>query len=143
MISLQKAKALKEAGLVWKTAINDFFYIPERDMDEHIFVISDLMVTMELLRGWPALTFHGTAEWAADHLFTHEAVWLPTEEQMRAEIVSLLQYEPTAAFNLTYDGLIYQVECTVAGHKQKFEGETAEESYANALIALLHRDEPM
>ncbi|MCZ7671506.1 MAG: hypothetical protein M5U34_32405 [Chloroflexi bacterium] len=43
-----------------------------------------------MLKGWPAITFHGTSEWALDHIFMEEVVWMPTEEQLRQELVFML-----------------------------------------------------
>ena len=43
MISLATAMALKAAGLTWMPMDLDFFAIPDRQMDERIFVISDII----------------------------------------------------------------------------------------------------
>ncbi|HRQ40501.1 MAG TPA: pilus assembly protein CpaE [Chloroflexota bacterium] len=136
MISLTLAKQLKEAGLVWQTAVNDFFAIPDRGMDDKVFVISDVMVTMELVQGWPALTFHGTAEWAADHLLTHEAIWLPTEEQLRGELERLLpEKEPDISLTRRMNG--YHCEIVWGERPLTFSANTAGETYALALLHLL------
>ncbi|MBX3058302.1 MAG: pilus assembly protein CpaE [Anaerolineae bacterium] len=139
MIPLALAKQLKEAGLVWQTAVNDFFAIPDRGMDDKVFVISDVMVTMELVQGWPALTFHGTAEWAADHLLTHEAIWLPTEEQLREALEKLLPENNEPDFSLTrlVDG--YHCEIVQGGRPLRFSATTAVEAYALTLLHLLYQ----
>jgi hypothetical protein len=140
MISLTVAKQLKEAGLVWETAVNDFFAIPDRGMDDKVFVISDVMVTMELVQGWPALTFHGTAEWAADHLLTHEAIWLPTEEQLREELVKLLpDDEPDFTLTRLVAGYGYQCEIVWGGRPLHFAANSAIEAYALALLHILYQ----
>jgi hypothetical protein len=133
MISLALAVQLKEAGLVWQTTPYDFFGIPERDMDDRIFVISDMMVTMELLQGWPAITFHGTAEWASDYLWTHEAIWLPTEEQLRHELTRLLAEKGVAAFSLQWQDGRYTLQYA----EKVATAETAVNAYAHALLHLL------
>lgn len=136
MIPLALAKQLKEAGLVWQTAVNDFFAIPDRGMDDKVFVISDVMVTMELVQGWPALTFHGTAEWAADHLLTHEAIWLPTEEQLREAVDRLLpEHEPDFSLTRLVDG--YHCEIVQGGRPLRFSANSAGEAYALALLHVL------
>ncbi len=138
MIPLTLAKQLKEAGLVWQTAVNDFFAIPDRGMDDKVFVISDVMVTMELVQGWPALTFHGTAEWAADHLLTHEAIWLPTEEKLRQELERLLQEaRPEFTLNRLADG--YHLVIMREGRPLIFSAPTASETYALALLHILNQ----
>lgn len=135
MISLALAQELKEAGLVWQTTINDFFAVPDRGMDDKLFVISDLMVTMELLQGWPALTFHGTAEWAADYLFTHDAVWMPTEEQLRQELLAVLGQNGRNDFQLTYESGQYTLHCQARSFR--VSGLQADEVYAKALLHYL------
>jgi len=137
MISLTLATQLKEAGLVWQTAVNDFFAIPDRGLDDKVFVISDVMVTMELLRGWPALTFHGTAEWAADYLLTHEAVWLPTEEQLRETILALLMHKQSPELHLQVAENQYTCRIMVDSEQLQFAGDTAVDAYAQMLLHLL------
>jgi len=137
MISLALARQLKEAGLAWQTAVNDFFAIPERGMDDKVFVISDMMVTMELVQGWPALTFHGTAEWAADHLLTHEANWLPTEEQLREQLIARLQAEGNPEIQLHFKAERFTCQVQYCGEMLRFEGGTAVDVYAHALLYLL------
>ncbi len=83
MISLPLAKQLKEAGLAWTPARNDFFAIPDRGMDDRIFVITDMFVDAEVLYGQPIVTFHGAAEWALDYMMIADIIWLPTEAHLR------------------------------------------------------------
>lgn len=137
MISLDLARKLKEAGLIWRTGVNDFFGVPDRGMDDKIFVISDLMVTMELLKGWPALTFHGTAEWAADYLFTHDAVWIPTEEQLREELQIELKQNGRLQFQLTFQNGRFSLELEFQKEQLEFSGSSGGEVYAKALLHIL------
>lgn len=135
MISLQLAQELKKAGLVWKTSIHDFFAIPDRDMDDKLFVISDLMVTMEILKGWPAMTFHGTAEWAADYIWTHDVIWMPTESQLREELERLLPENS----NLCLRKIENQYLCEWQDEQRPYSvnAPTAPEAYAQALLQIL------
>ncbi|HCB04760.1 MAG TPA: pilus assembly protein CpaE [Nocardioides bacterium] len=85
MLSLDLALALRDAGVVWQPAPGDAFVVPDRDLDEHVFVLSDMVVqTVQPPEGPPILAFNGTTEWALDSLEAHEAVWLPREDQLRA-----------------------------------------------------------
>lgn len=140
MISLPIAQELKKAGLVWRTGINDFFAIPDRGMDDKVFVISDLMVTMELLRGWPALTFHGTSEWAADHLFTNEAIWLPTDEQLSREIIARLPLEKSSRLSLSFENGAFKCTIALAGVVKTFTANSSSLGYAQALLHLLEQE---
>lgn len=142
MISLQLAVQLKEAGLVWHTSVHDFFAIPDRDMDGRLFVLSDMMVTMELLRGWPAVVFHGTAEWAQDYLLTHEAVWMPTESQLRDQLE-----EELTARNGRFHQLLrladgYECKVLLADEPVTFTAVSPSEAYGLALLQLLQKPLP-
>lgn len=139
MVSLALAMQLKEAGLVWHTRVHDFFAIPDRDMDGRIFVLSDMMVTMELLRGWPAVLFHGTAEWAMDYLLTHEAVWLPTESQLREQLEVELALRNGRFHQLVRLPEGYQCEIILADDAVQITAVSPSEAYGLALLNLLQQ----
>lgn len=141
MISLALALALKEAGLVWRTSVHDFFAIPDRDLDGRLFVLSDMMVTMDILRGWPAVVFHGTSEWALDYLLTHEAVWLPRESQLRERLEEELAVRNGRFHQLLRATEGYICELTLANHPLNFAAESASEAYGQALLHLLQTHE--
>jgi hypothetical protein len=82
MLSLALAKQLKKAGLSWTPRNLDIFVVPDRGLDDTPFVLTDVMAYIELFRGSPMVTFHGTAEWALDYVLQSEAVWLPSEAQL-------------------------------------------------------------
>ena len=85
MLSLEVALALRAAGVGWHPAPGDVFLVPDRDLDEQVFVLSDMVVqTVQPPDGPPILAFNGTTEWALDSLEAGEAVWLPREDQLRA-----------------------------------------------------------
>jgi hypothetical protein len=139
MIPLAIAQTLKVAGLTWKPAPNDFFAIPDSDLDDRIFVIADIMASQTMLRDWPAITFHGTAEWALDYIFMHEVVWMPTEEQLRQELVYALDHsQPATHLTLTLraDGR-YEATIIFSGQPLTFAAPSAGEVYAAALLHVL------
>jgi hypothetical protein len=85
VLSIELARALRDAGVRWEPARGDAFVIPDRDLDDHVFVLSDMVVqTLHPPDGPPILAFNGTTEWALDSLEAHEALWLPREDQLRA-----------------------------------------------------------
>jgi len=85
MLSLDLARALRGAGVAWHPAPGDLFAVPDRDLDEQVFVLSDMVIQrVDVPDGPPILAFNGTTEWALDSLEAHEAVWLPREDQLRA-----------------------------------------------------------
>jgi hypothetical protein len=78
------ALALRAAGLVWHPAPGDAFVVPDRDLDDELFVLSEMVIqSVDVPDGPPILAFNGTTEWALDSLEAHEAVWLPREDQLR------------------------------------------------------------
>src|SRR3954454_11219495 len=84
MLSLELALALRAAGIGWHPTPGDAFMVPDHDLDEQVFVLSDMVIqTVEVPDGPAILAFNGTTEWALDSLEAQEAVWLPREDQLR------------------------------------------------------------
>ncbi len=83
MITLEMARRLYEAGVDWTPDGGDRFAVPERDMDETVFVVSDMVVEVDELASGRLIKFNGTTEWALDSVQQQETVWLPREDQLR------------------------------------------------------------
>ncbi len=141
MLSLTLAKELKSAGLTWTPTQNDFFAIPDRGFDDSVFVITDMTVLIELVKGELAVTFHGTVEWALDHVLIADLVWLPTETQLRELLEQSLvgEPEPTLSLTSTTDG--YRCEIQFRGEALPFEAFGASEAYAVALLHVLQNED--
>jgi hypothetical protein len=138
MISLPLALALKNAGLIWRTSTHDFFAVPERGMDDKVFVLADMMAYTELVQGWPVVSFHGTAEWALDYILTAEVVWLPTEEQLRNELIQQLgSNEADYPVSLICRVGECRLSILVEGETLEFSAPTAGEAYGRAVLHLL------
>lgn len=144
MIPLALAVELKQAGLVWRTSTYDFFAIPDHDMDERVFVLADMVAFTELVQGWPAVAFHGAAEWALDYIYSHEIVWLPTEEQLREALMDtifklsdVMPKEGGIGLTSTRDG--YQCAIAIDSQHHLFKAPTAAEAYAAALLFVLRQ----
>ncbi len=137
MLSLEIARKLKQLGLQWQPRLNDFFAIPDRDMDERVFVISDMLTTIERLDGRPVIAFQGASEWALDNLVIHEAVWLPSESQLRQALQTelLSTGRPEMQLHCGLDGC--RCSFQLQGERRSFRAEDASEAYALALLALL------
>ena len=144
MIPLILATELKESGLKWLPDINDFFAVPDSDMDDRIFVMSDMMTEPTTLKGWPAITFHGTSEWAMDYIFIEEVVWIPTEEQLRQELVFMLdQSEKKTELRLELgENGRYTTTITFQHTPLTFSAPTAGETYALAVLHILKNRNP-
>lgn len=140
MISIQLAGELKEAGLVWQTGTHDFFAVPVNGLDDRVFVLTDIMAYTELIRGWPVVAFHGTAEWALDYIYTSEVVWIPTEEQLREALAARL---PEGGGRLGLELTATGYACTIQTHDEplSFAAATAGDAYAAALLHLLRLED--
>lgn len=84
MISLHLARQLEDAGVLWLPGDGDRFMVPDRDLDDIIFVVSHMVVEVDDSPTGLILKFNGTTEWALDVVESREALWLPREEQLRA-----------------------------------------------------------
>jgi hypothetical protein len=137
MISLQSAIELKNIGFEWKPVLHDFFAIPDRGMDNRLFVISDMLANTETLFGVKVVSFQGASEWALDYLVSTEAVWMPTEEQLRESLENMLVSEKHP--EITLSSRLGQCRCEIPfnGETMTFETGDASEAYARALMYLL------
>ncbi|WP_299928019.1 pilus assembly protein CpaE [uncultured Nocardioides sp.] len=82
MTSPDLARRLHDAGLAWSPSNGDLFWLPERDLDEAVFLVSDMVVEVRDVASGRVLAFNGTTEWALDGVEEHEAVWLPRLDQL-------------------------------------------------------------
>lgn len=132
MISLKLARRLRDAGLEWDPANGDRFVVPDRDLDEHVFAVSDMTVDVHRVPGGQVLAFNGTVEWALDAIQQQEVVWLPSEAQLRERLGEHFRC-------LARAGERFRCELDVGGQTVAFEHADAVEVYG---LALLHRLRP-
>lgn len=134
VIPIDLAHQLRDAGLMWRPLPLDFFALPDRDMDDQIYVISDQAAFMQLYNGYPVVAFHGASEWALDYMLLNEVVWMPGERQLREQIE--LRILPPAPLRLerTSDGY----RCTAGPHT--IDDPDAESVLALILLQLLRDD---
>ncbi len=137
MISTATALRLKQAGLIWQPAVLDFFTITGRDLDDKLFVISDVLVTVEKLQNMQVVSFQGASEWALDYLVTSEATWLPSEEQLRKLLEAALIAEGNLTIRLNSQIASCRCEIVYRGQPITFEASDASEAYAAALLFIL------
>jgi hypothetical protein len=129
VIPFEHALRLRDAGLVWKPAAGDRFTIPDRGLDDDVFVLSHMTIEVHQLPHGPVIGFNGTVEWALDDVAQDEAVWLPREDQLRELLGAGFQ-------RLERIGDRYRV--VVGGGA--FEADNAEAAYAQALLRAMARD---
>lgn len=130
MIDLTLARRLRGAGLRWTPAEGDRFVLPDRDLDDRVFTISQMVIEVRRSAAGTLIAFNGTTEWALDSVAKAEAVWLPREDQLREALGSSL-----LSLARTDDGW----RCTVRLDDQlhEYDASGAAEAYARALLATL------
>jgi hypothetical protein len=134
MIDLELAGQLRDAGLAWRPAERDTFALPGRDMDDQVFVVSPLPALIQRVNGYPVVAFQASAEWALDYVLLAEALWLPSESQLREAVEDRLP----AVTSLSLDRTATGYNCAVGGPIQRqFSGASAEMAYGRALLFLL------
>ena len=139
MISLTSARELKERGLVWRPSLHDFFAIPDSDLDR-IFVVSDMMIDVQQLFGREIITFNGAVEWSLDNIMMADALWMPTEAQLRELVQSRLAKDAGASLQVLNQGGEYRCQVTDGEATTIFEASEASDAYARALLHLLARE---
>ena len=130
MIAVQLAQDLKQAGLSWKPGPGDRFAIPDRDLDEDVFVLSNMTIEVHTLPEGQVIGFNGTTEWAMDDVELDEALWLPREDQLRELLGGTLRA-------LRREERGWDVDITLLGDNRTFSASSPEEAYAAALLYLL------
>ena len=130
MISTPLARALRDSGLVWHPVAGDAFRIDLVEVDDEVFYLSDMTVEAHTLLTGTELGFNGTTEWALDSVAIEDALWLPSESQLRVLLGSAFR-------SLTVVGAGCRVAAEIDGIRSDFDADLAEDAYARALIALL------
>jgi hypothetical protein len=129
MIGLELAQGLRAAGLAWNPLPGDRFVVPDRGMDDEVFVISTMVVEVQDAPSGQIIGFNGTTEWALDSLEHRQVVWMPRESQLRELLDQrFLRLETvTGGFAVVFE---------LDGEQREVDGD-AESAYARALLAVL------
>jgi hypothetical protein len=130
VISLELARRLRVAGLSWSPRPGDRFVVPYRDMDEEVFVVSDMTVDIHEFPTGRVIGFNGTTEWALDSIEQREVVWLPREDQLRgllADRFNRLEAVPEG----------FAVVVDHDGRERRHVHPDAECAYAESLLEVL------
>ncbi len=138
MISVGLAEQLAMAGLRWEPRRGDHFVLPHREMDEQVFVLSDMTIEVHQFPAGEVIGFNGTVEWALDSIERHEALWLPREDQLRDHLGDRF-----VALRRTDEGYLCEVrgevsqDATPGPSVRTHAGHTAAQAYALALLDVL------
>jgi hypothetical protein len=131
VISLDLARRLRAAGVPWVPGRGDRFMIPDREMDDDVFVISDMVVEVHDMPVGRLLGFNGTTEWALDSILQQDVLWLPREDQLRTMLG-----DSFVGLGATPGGFIVTV--VRGGRQERHIDIDAECAYARAVLACRH-----
>lgn len=136
MLDVLLAQQLRAAGLAWEPKPGDRFVLPLPDMQDEVFILSNVIADVHRFENGNVIGFNGTTEWALDSVEQDDVVWLPREEQLR----DLLG----AAFvRLEHVTGGYAVTATSGdGEDRRFVDIDAERAYARAVLARLQVPRP-
>lgn len=127
------ARELRDAGLAWNPVEGDRFVLPDHELVDEVFLVSRMVTEVRTVPAGRVVAFNGTTEWALDAVEQSDALWLPSEAQLRLALgetfLSLARLE---------DGVL---RCTVQVDDGLVEAEadTAADAYGRALLAVLRR----
>lgn len=133
MLSLTLATELNEAGVRWDPAPGDRFTIRSSELLGDVFTVSEMTIQVHEHPSGTILGFNGTTEWALDSVTKDDALWLPSEHQLRELLGRAFVSLEAAPDN-------FVVSTRVAGSQEsRFSAATAEDAYARALLELVRR----
>jgi len=136
VISIDLARRLRDAGLEWLPVEGDRFMIPDRDLEDHVFSISEMTIEVRKLAHGKRIMFNGSVEWALDSIMQREAIWLPTESQLRDRLGRAFE-------SLQRTEVGYRCSIVADDRRLGYEGAEPAEAYGKALLDLLRDSETM
>jgi hypothetical protein len=128
VITVELARRLGAAGVLWEPAPGDRFTIDQPNVVGEVFWISHLTIDVHTFQGQPLIGFNGTTEWALDSVTLDTALWLPREDQLRVLIGDRFD-------SLRKDGHDWVVEVHDDRGRGEFRDPDAECAYAQALLS--------
>ena len=130
MLDLALAQQLRAAGLSWEPAPGDRFVLPLPEMQEEIFILSNIVADVHRFESGNVIGFNGTTEWALDSVSVQEVVWLPREEQLRELLTDRFRRLEVGPGGFT-------VVVRHGASERSHSAADAETAYASAVLAVL------
>ncbi len=130
MLTLDLARRLAAAGVLWEPQPGDRFAIDVDTLTDQIYWISDLTIELHHYADQSVLGFNGTTEWALDSVGLDQTVWLPREDQLRELLGDRLRsvHHETAA--------VWRVVTNDGQRERHTTNDDLECAYAEALLDL-------
>lgn len=131
MLDVDLARRLLSAGLLWEPVAGDRFVVPDGELRDEVFYVSDMTIEVHEYTSGRVLGFNGTTEWALDSLDLTDVLWMPREDQLREALGERLR-----TVTRLPDG--WRVETSLG----RYEAADVEDAYASALLAALAETTP-
>ncbi|MBE7163297.1 MAG: pilus assembly protein CpaE [Williamsia herbipolensis] len=135
MITVERSRALRDAGLRWHPETGDRFVIDKPGVDDDVYTVSEMTVERHDYPTGTILGFNGTTEWALDSVEAAESLWLPREDQLRdllgPSFVSLARSVDHA------DEPAHTVTALIGAEPQLFTDADPAMAYGDALLAYI------
>lgn len=132
MITVELAEALQRAGLPWSPRSGDRFVIPHRSIDDTVFHVAEMTIEVHDHFGQGVVKFNGTTEWALDSVQIDQALWLPSEEQLRELLGASFR-----SLRRIGTGQFAVEASRPNGEPRVFAATSAPDAYAEALLDLV------
>lgn len=130
VLPVDLAQRLRDSGLRWVPTSGDRFVLADRGMDEDVFVLADMTVEVHDFPQGRVIGFNGVTEWALDSIEQDQALWLPSEGQLRELLGGLFSRLERAAGSWT-------VTYVMGGVQRAVSAGLVEEAYGLALLDVL------
>jgi hypothetical protein len=114
--------------LSWTPQNADQFFIPQPEISDSVFTVSDMVVELVERDGESRFHFNGTVEWALDSVESSDVVWLPREEQLRELLTGYF-----LSLDFSGEGFVVTVSGPAKAHHTPAESQAAD-AYARALL---------
>lgn len=121
---------LNRAGLDWIPTEGDKFIIPDRNLDDQVFTVSEMTIEARPVLGGTRISFNGAVEWALDSIMQSEVVWLPSESQLRDRLGGTFRHLHSVESD-------YVCVADFGDGETEFSASTPSDAYAEALLQLL------
>ncbi len=132
MISTDLARELRASGLIWRPRSGDRFQLDEPEFEADVYTVSEMTVEARSYPTGDLLAFNGTTEWALDSVALQDALWLPSEAQLREMLRGAFR-------SLRRLPDIHEVEIEVDAAPHRFQHPEPADAYAQAVLFLLRR----
>ncbi len=116
----------------WQPRAGDRFVVRSRELAGEVFTVADMTIEAREYPTGTLLAFNGTTEWALDSVQIDQALWLPSEEQLRELLGASFR-----SLRRTGTGQFAVEASRPNGEPRVFAATSAPDAYAEALLDLV------